>query len=328
MLSVVITTAKGEAHLARTLEALTRIATPCAWRLIIAHNGDDEETYRTVQSFVDRLPIRYVRETRRGKNYACNAALPHLEGELAVFTDDDVIPTRNWLTSLYAAARANPGYDIFGGRIVPLWPRQPDPWILDWVPLGLVFAVHPPHLTEGPAPAGQIWGGNMAFRTRVFKAGHRFDTTVGPNGTSDYAMGGETEFIERLERAGYRCWFVSDAIIRHTIDESQLTRQWIMRRAYRCGRGLIRLEEGRKNLDRAGMVDALFRSLRPIPRQLWRSLRHRLQRNHQLAFKADWNLAILCGQVAEARSRLRALNTTRPAVAPAPSRQLGGSPHP
>ena len=76
---------------------------------------------------------------------------------------------------------------------------EPPEWLLSEVPLGPVYAVTNPAWTEGPIQAYSVWGPNMAVRQSVFSAGHRFDERIGPDGTTTYAMGSETEFTMRLE---------------------------------------------------------------------------------------------------------------------------------
>ncbi len=308
MITVIIVTAENAAYLRQTLVALSRIARPCPFKLLVVHNSDDQATRDVVGELKNRLPLHYMHEPRRGKNWGCNAAIPHIEGELAIFIDDDIIPAEDWLERMLEAARANPDYDIFGGRIVPLWPRQPDPWILEWVPLGFTYALTTGDQPEGPIAAKLVWGPNMAVRPRVFAAGHRFDPAIGPNGTATFIMGSEIEFLERLERIGYRAWHVRSAVVQHVLREHQLDREWIIARAFRGGRGLYRLERnraGRGNGSLLADIHDIYRIARPMPREVWRLGLHRLRGDGRLAFKAEWNIAMWSGKLVEAVSQLR-----------------------
>ncbi|HEX6979865.1 MAG TPA: glycosyltransferase [Alphaproteobacteria bacterium] len=305
MITVIIVTAENPTYLRQTLAALSRIAHPCPFKLLVVHNGDDQGTRDAVGELKDRLPLHYVHEPRRGKNYGCNAAIPHIEGELAIFIDDDVIPAEDWLCRMLEAARANPDYDIFGGRIVPLWPRTPEPWILEWVPLGFTYALTAEDQPEGPIAANLVWGPNMAVRPRVFAAGHRFNPAIGPNGTATFIMGSEIEFLERLERVGYRAWHVRSAVVQHVLREHQLDRKWIIARAFRGGRGLYRLERNRGDHGDGSLLADIYRIARPLPREVWRLAQHRLRGDRRLAFRAEWNIAMWSGKLVEAASQLR-----------------------
>jgi hypothetical protein len=80
----------------------------------------------------------------------------------------------------------------------------------------------------------------MAIRTALFQAGHRFDETIGPDGSDDYPMGSETSFTRHLTHHGHRAWYVASARVQHVIRPYQLERRWILRRARRFGRGECR----------------------------------------------------------------------------------------
>lgn len=241
MIAVVFSTRDG----ARTLpEALARhralLPAPVPHRLFVVDNGSTDGTAAILDEHLGAMPLAVRREPRPGKNRALNAVLPELaSADLAVFTDDDVLPEPDWLRRLWAAAERQPAFDVFGGTIRPRWPASPPPWLADWgVPLGIVYAATTER--EGPVGADKVWGPNMAVRGAVLRQGHRFDEDTGPDGSGSYAMGSETEFTSRLERAGHRAWFAADAVVAHVVRPEQLTEAWVLGRAYRHGRGFYR----------------------------------------------------------------------------------------
>lgn len=211
------------------------------WEIIAVDNASTDNTANIIKSYIDKLPIRYLYEDKKGKNNALNSGVSLVKGNLIVFTDDDVIPESDWLVKLIGYANSCPDYAIFGGVIKPNWPRQPDKWILDYVPLGVTYAVTNEDLIAGEIPPGLVWGANMAIRRDVFEAGYRFDTSVGPNG-KNYVMGSETEFTIRLHKLGYKSWFCKEAVVHHIIRDYQLNPEWIIKRAYRFGRSVYRQE--------------------------------------------------------------------------------------
>ncbi len=83
---------------------------------------------------------------------ALNAGLEHLEGDLAVFTDDDAFPYADWLMRLRAAADAHPEYSMFEGCTAPLGVPLPD-WIR-WVDARIAFPITGPQMAEGPPTSG------------------------------------------------------------------------------------------------------------------------------------------------------------------------------
>lgn len=236
MLTVFMATRNGGLTLPRVLEAYTALSPPpSGWKLVVIDNRSEDNTCDIVHSFRDRLPLTYMFEGKLGKNAALNTGLTKLEGDLAVFTDDDTFPRPDWLICLHTAAVDHPSYSMFGGVIVPRWQATPPEW-LSYVPAAPFFALTDLAQTEGPTEAGNLFGPNIAVRAEVFRCGARFNESIGPRAGS-YAMGGETEFLQRLSRLGHKAWHVRTAVVEHYIREYQMDKSWLLGRAIRFGRG-------------------------------------------------------------------------------------------
>lgn len=282
------------------LETFSHLDSPSSgWKLVVVDNGSTDPTREIVASFRKRLPVTYLFQGRLGKNVALNTGLAHLEGDLAVFTDDDVFPHSDWLIRMRAAADDHQSYSMFGGVVLPRWEGPPPDWVR-WVPAGPVFTLTDPGMTEGPIFPFFVFGPNMAIRAEVFRSGICFDTSIGPSG-SNYAMGSETELTLRLGQQGHKAWHVRDCIVEHFIRNYQMDKSWVLRRAIRFGRGQFRL---------SGTVDsAAIPRLFGIPVHLFPELlkkgvntvRGRLSFNEQAAFLARWWFNYHLGQVIEAR---------------------------
>ena len=121
MLTVLIASFNGEHVLPSVLEAYCRIEAPeGGWKLVIVDNGSTDRTRAIILSYSDRLPIAYVLEPRPGKNAALNTGLSHVDGDLVVFTDDDIFPHIDWLSQLRRAADTHPSFTIFAGKPRPM----------------------------------------------------------------------------------------------------------------------------------------------------------------------------------------------------------------
>ena len=300
MLTVLIATRNGAKTLPLVLDAFTGLKSPTSgWKLVVVDNGSTDNTGEIVKSFQERLPITYAYEGAPGKNSALNTGLKLIEGDLVVFTDDDVFPRNDWLLRLRAEADARPEFGVFGGAVMPRWETDPPPWIA-WTALGPTFAVTSQDLIDGPVHASDIFGPNMAIRADVFRRGTRFDPSIGPRGTS-YAMGSETELVRRLLREGHKAWHIRDAMVEHYIRDSQMTQAWIMARAIRFGRGQYRLAY----VTSPSKVPVWMGA----PRYLYRALleqgisvvRSWVCANDEDLFCARWRLNFLKGQFIEAR---------------------------
>jgi glycosyltransferase involved in cell wall biosynthesis len=299
-------TLNGASTLPKVLDAYAALMAPGdEWNLIVIDNGSTDDTCQVLQRYLDRLPLHYLHEPRRGKNAALNTgvafALQHFSSGLLVFSDDDAAPEQDWLVRLSECAAAQPSYAVFGGAIFPDWAAPPPDWLLRLVPLGLSFGLTAASQKEGPVHPGLVWGANMAIRRAVFDAGHRFNETLGPNG-GDYAMGSEIELTRKLHRLGHLSWFCPAAQVRHHIRAHQLTRQYVLQRAWRFGRGKRRQEQ-------PGVFPELF----GIPR--WMLIRYLLEMARYAAavlrnraeqrFLHQWEMTQLRGYFHEARSFMR-----------------------
>ncbi len=304
MLTVLFATHNGAGTLPRVLEAYQRLVPPAGgWRIVLVDNASTDDTPAILQDFSRHLPLLAMRTERRGKNVALNHGLEHVDGDLVVLTDDDAIPHTDWLVALSRAAALHQDRDIFGGQIDPLWPGEAPPWILRLVNLGATFAITGQGVREGPIPAAQVWGPNMAVRTGLFRAGHRFDERIGPQ-AGQYVMGSEVEFTCRLERLGHSAWFAADARVGHIIRPHQVERAWIIERAYRLGRHMFHQE-----CDSFAGASDLFRGAprwkyRRLLVERWKALGARVTREFDRQFLADWEVSFLRGYLDEARQHV------------------------
>ena len=306
MLTILFATKNGAALLPGVLDAYAQLAAPPGgWRLVIVDNGSTDDTPRILQASTGKLPLTVLHEGRPGKNAALNTGLGHIAGDLVALTDDDVFPHPDWLIELRRAADEHPEASVFGGRVLPRWQSPPPDWIVEFVPKGPTFALTEPQWhNEGAIAPDLIFGPNMAVRAAIFREGFRFDESIGPKGKS-YAMGSESEFTNRVARAGYRSWFCPGMVVEHFIPAPHLDRRWILNRSMRYGRGRYRLK------DRFIYADS--RTLLGVPRYLcwlavkaaWAFLRETLRGNDRRRFEAHWHLNFCLGEIMEARSLAR-----------------------
>jgi glycosyltransferase involved in cell wall biosynthesis len=238
-LSLVLSTFNGASCLQDVLAGYAACRQPdSAWELIIVNNCSTDNTEDVILEFKDKLPLTILRHDVPGKNGCLNYALTVAVGDLIVLTDDDAIPDVNficeWETMLFEAEE----FDVFGGRVVPRFPSAIPGFLeknREHFP-ALFAAIDRAH---GPADKDSVFGPNMAVRMRVFKGGLLFDEAIGPNSSQHfYMMGSESEFCDRADRAGLKFWFNSKAVVAHIIRPHQMTRDFVMARAFRHGRGV------------------------------------------------------------------------------------------
>ena len=203
-------------------------------QVVVADNADDAATRRVCREALG-LDVRHLPVSRPGKNAALNRALQVADGDLLLFTDDDVVVESGWLESMRRAAEAWPGHDIFGGRILPAWPQARPRELMGSRYLGVCFSALDPSLPEAPSDGFVPFGPNMGVRRRVFAGGHRYNEAIGPK-RSSYVMGSETEFVRRVTALGAPAVFVPSSTVHHRIGARELRRRALLRRGIRYGR--------------------------------------------------------------------------------------------
>ncbi len=303
MMTVLLATRNGSRTLPATLEAMARVAIPeGGWKLVVIDNGSTDGSAKLARGFAAKLPLTVLEEPQPGKNAALNRGLDHLAGDLAVFTDDDVLPHPDWLRALRRTAEKQTDYTMFGGVVLPYWETPPPEWV-QWIDLGPVYTLTGAGLQEGPLNPLLVFGPNMAIRSAVFAAGIRFDDSIGPRGAS-YAMGSETELTTRLASLGHRAWFAAEAKVEHIIRAFQLDPDWVLQRAIRFGRGRYRLNPSRKLW--WGVPRHLFRD---IPKAALRAAATGALGRRREAFQSRWHLNMLRGMAIEAGQMARTSGT-------------------
>lgn len=297
MLTVLFATKNRASILERVLECYCSLNGPeGGWKLVVVDNGSTDLTLEVLASFTERLPLQVVSEQVPGKNRALNAGLDLVEGDLIIFSDDDAFPSRDWLTEFRRAADQHLECSIFGGPVTPYWEASPPGW-LNALDLGPIFTITPSWMEEGELSPDQVTlvqGPNMAIRAGVFEAGIRFNPDIGPRGSS-YPMGSETEILLRLSREGHRAWHIKRAPVEHFIRKEQLQKPWILKRAFRYGRGWYRLAP-----DTELLLKIPRRLFRQIPREVLVMIKAFVLLRPDAILRARWQFHYLCGQAREA----------------------------
>lgn len=300
MLTVLMATHNGARTLPEVLSTFCNLDPPeGGWKLVIVDNGSVDATQEILTSFRRSLPLTYLLETRRGKNAALNTGLKSISGDLVVFTDDDVLPNSQWLKQMRYAADSKPSFSIFGGSIFPKWEVRPEPWLLEWVPLDLTFSITEA-LREGPIDAQLVLGPNMAIRRSIFNAGYKFDESIGPNG-SNYAMGSETELLNRLDELGHKAWHVQEASVRHIVRSKQMSMGWILERFVRYGRGRYRMDIKKMNKKKRYILKKHGYLLKGLLSQTFKIFIAMAKSDDRKIFMSRLYLNKIAGEIFEAR---------------------------
>ena len=228
--TVAICTYRRADVLPDTLASLAAVDLPDAdWDLLVVDNACDPDVERIVRGFVDRLPVRYASESQVGIARARNRAVGSTDASVIIFADDDVLFDRRWLCAMIGAVRRHDECDFWGGRIDPMWQIDRPAWfdVRRCPMLGDSIVRY----DLGDAPRAWRFGEdpefytcNLALRTDAVRQAGMFDVTLGHQGRK--RGGGEDSWMIRsIRQSGGRGWYAADALLRHPVPASRLTRR-------------------------------------------------------------------------------------------------------
>jgi len=241
--SVVITTYNRARLLADTLRSLDaqRVPRGLRWEVVIVDNNSRDKTREVVRRFSETsgLTVRYEFEPRQGQSFARNLGIEVAEGSVILFTDDDILPSPDWVLRTVSAI-ATGDLDGVGGKVLPLWEAEVPHWLSSrrhlrtWLALAeedeACMLEYPIVVTR------RIVGASMAFRRGVFEEFGRFPTTLGHRGARLYG-GEEVEFVNRLLLKNKRIGYDPSIIVTHRIGADRLSKSFFLRRYFdhACG---------------------------------------------------------------------------------------------
>lgn len=240
-ITVILCTYNRCETLAKTLESLadSRLPVSVQWEVLVVDNNSSDQTRQVVADFCSRYPrrYRYLFEAQQGLSCARNAGIRDSQGEILVFTDDDIIVEPNWLSNLTSALHTGEWAGA-AGRIIPVWMATRPAWL----PTADPHAMGPFGEFDLETEAGQLsrppYGANMAFRREAFEKHGDFRVDLGRSG-SNLQGREDIEFTKRLMARGERLRYEPDAVVRHLIPESRTHRWYVLRWWYWFGRSEI-----------------------------------------------------------------------------------------
>lgn len=208
-LTVVIPSWNARDLLRRCLNALSGNSTECS--VIVVDDGSEDRTREMVEREFPRAGIIAL-PRNSGFAVAANAGLSRVTSPLAALLNNDTEPRADWVASVVSGARKYPDFGFFASRMVSYY----DPGILDsagdvylrtGMPLkrgnGLPADTFP---TDEPVLAASA--GAAVYRRQALEHSGLLDET--------YRMYLEdVDLSLRLQASGFRCMYLSGAVVRH-----------------------------------------------------------------------------------------------------------------
>ncbi|MBC8103289.1 MAG: glycosyltransferase family 2 protein [Cytophagales bacterium] len=231
--SLIICTRNHARALEPTLQSLAQVAIPAdlPTELIIADNGSTDDTTAVVHAAIPRLTnlrgVRIVAEPRAGQCFARNAGIAASDGQIILFTDDDLRFPVDWIEGLCRPIQAGGADAVVGG--VKIAPHLERAWMQTHHRMWLASS-------EGTDPEHPLLiGANFAFHRRVLEMVPRFDTELGPG---QLGFGDDTLFGQQLREAGFTILPVLSAAVEHHFDADRLLRASFLSAAAKHGSSL------------------------------------------------------------------------------------------
>lgn len=230
-LTICIATWNRADLLERTLRSLTQLRVPpdVDWGVLVCDNNSSDHTRQIVDSFVGRLPVRYLFEAHQGKSYALNRMIHEAAGQWIFFIDDDVSVDPQWLESYANGIHRYPQAVCLGGPILP-WLEKPVrgrqlcllqtyPATFGWLSVACDTPMKPPGLTA--------YGANMAIRCDRLR-NIRFDERRGMFAGQRVA-GEDVSTIQRVLADGQEGWLLAGAGVHHYVHPQRLTASYLFK---------------------------------------------------------------------------------------------------
>ena len=237
--SIVVCTYNRAESLRDTLGALRaqQAALGREWEVIVVDNNSKDHTRGVVEALQRDWPrLRYEFEGSQGLSHARNHGIGCAQGEVILFTDDDVLPEPEWLETTLDGLKLH-GADACGGYIAPIWESPPPPWLTErfygFLAVRTDRTDDYPITSETPTP----FGANMAFRKTVYDRVGLFDTSRGRKGNV-LASGEDGEMFERILAAGVKVVFLGGSRVHHKVESFRTTKRYFRRWRFQTSRNI------------------------------------------------------------------------------------------
>lgn len=196
--------------------------------VLVVDNDTVDSARQVVEGFAPE--VRYVHEPKPGIAAARNRVLAEtLDKDVVIFFDDDERPVTKWLHLLLDMyQREHPAGVV--GPVVSEYSEKPDEWIM----AGRYFERlrHPSGTKVRVAATNNLLLDRQYLRERRIT----FDERFGLTGGSD------TMLTRQITDEGGVLLWCDEAVVTDVVPASRLTREWVIRRAFRSSNGGIRVE--------------------------------------------------------------------------------------
>jgi len=196
------------------------------YSVVVVDNDQMGSAEKTVEDFRMRssISISYHIEQEQNIALARNKAVANANSDFIAFIDDDELPEKTWLVSLYMTCIDYHADGVLG-PVVPYYEVDAP----EWVVRGKFFE-RPSHRTGEVLHWINTRTGNVLLRRGIFDNGENLFM-------EQFGRGGEdTDFFRRMIGKGFRFVWCEEAPVYEAVTAQRCRRSFLLRRALLRGR--------------------------------------------------------------------------------------------
>lgn len=222
--SIVIPVYNRPQEIDELLESLTQ-QEYSPFEVIVVEDGSSKPAKHVVESYRERLDIRYYEKKNEGQGFARNFGFTHAKGDYFIVFDSDIILPEDYLQQV-AAGIPRDGWDAFGG------PDAAHPSFTD-IQKAISYSMTSPFTTGGIRGNKQHVG---KFHPRSFNMGISKKVYEQTRGFKLARRSEDIEFSIRMMQQGFRVGLIPEAFVYH---KRRATFKQFFKQTYGFGKGRI-----------------------------------------------------------------------------------------
>ena len=209
-LSVVIPTHNRVDILGETLERLAAQKAESTFELVVVDDGSTASTVATLRSLAREVPVPMcvLEQAQRGPAAARNRGIEAARGAVCLFLGDDTRPEPGLIERHASFHRRTPEQEAALLGHVEWAPESCPSPLMEWLNTGVQFGFGEIADAER-VPGSYFYTANVSVKTAFVRAHRGFDEAFPHAAFEDLELG------FRLERAGMRLVYDSDAVVEH-----------------------------------------------------------------------------------------------------------------
>ena len=222
--SIVIPVYNRPQEIDELLESLTQ-QKYSPFEVIVVEDGSSKPAKHVVESYRNRLDIRYYEKKNEGQGFARNFGFTHAKGDYFIVFDSDIIVPEDYLQQVAAGIQRD-GWDAFGG------PDAAHRSFTD-IQKAISYSMTSPFTTGGIRGNKQHVG---KFHPRSFNMGISKKVYEQTRGFKLARRSEDIEFSIRMMQQGFRVGLIPEAFVYH---KRRATFKQFFKQTYGFGKGRI-----------------------------------------------------------------------------------------